>query len=61
METDQHCIRILIQSEISLELKFVLNLFFAEGLGIIILSNACICLRIKHVIINSIDDTTKIM
>ena len=60
-DADKHCVRIFVQPEISLKLKLVFDFFLAEGLCIIILCNVFICLRIEYIIINSVDDTAKVM
>ena len=60
-DADKHCPRIFVQPEISLKLKLVFDFFLAEGLCIIILCNVFICLRIEYIIINSVDNTAKVM
>ena len=47
------------KSQLSLQSCFILSFFLAERLSIIILSNIFIRLRIKLIIINSIDDSPK--
>ena len=60
-DTDQHYVRIFVQPEVTLKLKLVFDFFLAEGLCIIILCNVFICLRIEYIIIDSVDDTAKVM
>ena len=60
-DTNEHCIRILIESEITLELDLVFDFFFAEVLCVVFLGDTGICLRIEYIVINSINDTTEIM
>ena len=60
-DSDQHRIRVFIQSKIFLKLDLILNFFLTESLCIVVSGNTFICFRIEYIIINSIDNTSKIM
>ena len=54
---DHHLAVIYSQAQFILKSTFILYFFFAEITGIVVLRNQGICLRIKFLIIDSIDDS----